>query len=139
MTVIEIEDLAYRGEELPRELNYPETLLFMMFRSLYEFARWSKMNREQGKREKQRILRLYENERRIRDFDEKLTACHVKLIKDSELAKTACRKNPTPENALRLCDILDGLLRLPEEPGQNVQTFGNLNARTRAGPGCADT
>lgn len=117
MTVEQIEDLAFRGEELPKELDSTEMLLFLMFRSLYEFARWSKMDQEQGRREKMRILRIFEKERRARDFEQKLTKIHVKLIKDSELLKAACRKEPTPENAIRLCNALDGLLKLPDDTG----------------------
>ena len=31
------------------------------------------------------------------------------MYKDTELAKAAVRKDPSPENAIRLCNVLDGL------------------------------
>ena len=48
----------------------------------------------------------------IDPFADKLTRHHVRVLKDSEAARSAYRKNPTPENALRLCDVLDGLERM---------------------------
>lgn len=132
------EQAAMNGELMPEGLTGAEQCAYQAIAYLYARFRLKTIDRERGHAEKSMIRAEMQRRKDADAYDSRLTACHVKLIKDSELAKTACRKNPTPENALRLCDILDGLLRLPEEPGQNVQTFGNLNARTRAGPGCAD-
>lgn len=44
-------------------------------------------------------------------FDRKVTDYHVRLIRAVELAVCVCRKDPTPENAIRLCDVIDGLER----------------------------
>lgn len=42
-------------------------------------------------------------------FGEKLATQRSAILRGTELAKTACRTNPTPENAVRLCNVLDGL------------------------------
>ena len=51
----EIEDMAFRGGELPKDLGYGDTLMFLMYRNLYDFARRVQMDSDQGKREKARI------------------------------------------------------------------------------------
>lgn len=42
-------------------------------------------------------------------FQGRLANHHSRILRDTEAAKTACRKDPTPENAMRFCDVLDGL------------------------------
>ena len=41
--------------------------------------------------------------------EQRLTTYHVKVIRETEAAKNAFRKDPTPANALRLCNAMDGL------------------------------
>ena len=55
----ELEDLAFHGEELPNGLPFPQELLFLKFRYLYQYAKLAQMLPEQGKREKQKILEAY--------------------------------------------------------------------------------
>lgn len=55
----ELEDIAFRGEELPKGLPFHQELLFLKFRYLYQYARLSQMPVAQGKREKQKILEAY--------------------------------------------------------------------------------
>lgn len=52
--------------------------------------------------------------RREWEFDARLTAHHAAVTKATEILKAKVRKNPTPENAILLCDALDGLLKNPE-------------------------
>ena len=47
----ELEDLAFRGAELPKGLPFPQELLFLKFRYLYQYAKITQMQPEQGKRE----------------------------------------------------------------------------------------
>lgn len=54
-----LEDLAFRRQEMPKGLTYPEQLLFLRFRFLYAYAGMIRMDPEQGKREKQEILVSY--------------------------------------------------------------------------------
>ena len=106
MTIDEIEDLAFNGAPLPEHLNEPNTLLFLMFRNLYDYAKRSQMPREQGKREKQRILKLYENAL----YKDKLSYHHVKVIKDTESALETYFKAPSIENADKLAEAFEGVL-----------------------------
>lgn len=55
----ELEDLAFHGAELPKGLPFPQGLLFLKFRYLYQYAMLVRMPPEQGKREKQEILNAY--------------------------------------------------------------------------------
>lgn len=61
----EIEDLALAGAELPDGLNAAEQLLFLQFRYLYRYARLVGMPKEQGRKEKSRLLREFQK----RSFD----------------------------------------------------------------------
>jgi len=101
-TADEIEDLAYNGAPLPEDLSTGETLLFLMFRSLYEYARQTHMDPEQGRREKLRILQ--QCKRHLLDD------LYVKYVADlnmnTEQARTAYRKAKTKEEALAAADRL---------------------------------
>lgn len=55
----ELEDLAFRGAELPTGLPFHQGLLFLKFRYLYQYAKIVQMPLEQGRREKQEILNAY--------------------------------------------------------------------------------
>ena len=59
-----------------------------------------------------------ELKRRIAEdnFRDDLIYHHERLDRLSGSARALCRKHPTPENAVRLCDILDGLCR--EDPAR---------------------
>ena len=101
-TCDEIEDLAFEGAELPQDLNYGETLLFLMFRALYEYARSTHMNSDQGIREKQRIL--FQCKRYLLDADYAKYAAERTLR--MEQAMRDYRKAQSPEEALRAANKL---------------------------------
>ena len=73
------------------------------------------ISRDRAAAEKQRVRVQWEKTTGAMEFDRKLTAHHVEVLRNTEAAKTACRKNPTPENALRLCNAIDGLPPLDME------------------------
>ena len=52
----ELDRMAWRGEEIPRELSYSDTLYYIMTRSLYGYYRTQQPDAEQGRREKQKIV-----------------------------------------------------------------------------------
>ena len=72
--------------------------------------------------ENQRLRRAWEQARESEAFERKLCAYHTRLIRGVERAACRCRKEPTAENALYLCDVLDGIER-PEvdESGRSGQ------------------
>lgn len=106
MTPEEIEDLAFAGAPLPERLDTPDTLLFLMFRNLYDYAKQTQMPREQGAKEKQRILRLYEQYR----FDDKMRLHHVQVIKGTERALSDYMREPSLENADKMVEAFRGFL-----------------------------
>ena len=85
----ELEDLAFHGAELPKGLPFPQELLFLKFRYLYQYAKLARMPPEQGKREKQEILNAYV----IDKANDALYRQCTKLWKNVEAAATAVRKD----------------------------------------------
>lgn len=104
--IAEIEDKAFRGEELPGGLRYPEQLLFLRFRCLYDYAKSVHMPPEQGKREKQKILEQYIFDAVNSDLLDRT----ARMWKATEEARCAYRKDRTLENADKLLARLDGEL-----------------------------
>lgn len=94
--VAEIEDLAFRGAELPDGLQYPDELLFLKLRYLYAYAQMIQMSPEQGKKEKNKILDAY----RVDSFmNEQLNAA-VRLWKNVELVTAEIRKSELKDQPL---------------------------------------
>lgn len=85
----ELEDKAFRGEELPKGLSFPDQLLFLRFRYLYAYARVANLSPEQGKREKQEILQTYLSDY----FNAFVYQDVVKLWKEAEAASSAIYKD----------------------------------------------
>ena len=51
----------------------------------------------------------WDKAKRMAEFEHKLSFFQARMYRDTELAKTAVRKDPSPENAIRLCNVLDGM------------------------------
>lgn len=89
-----LEDLAFRRQEMPKGLTFPESLLFLRFRFLYAYAAMTQMDPEQGKREKQEILAAY-----IGDLaNHRLYLGCSDMWKRTEAAANAIRKDPEVYN-----------------------------------------
>lgn len=97
------------GAELPDGLSLPDQMAYTALRNIYWSHRERRLSREQAAFEKNKLRRAWEKAKSAEAFDRELTERHVWQIKAQEAAVCACRKNPTPENALRLCDVVDGL------------------------------
>lgn len=102
---------AMRGEEIPGGLGLADTAAYTALRDIYERFRGKRMGREQAVREKRVVLRTWEQAREAEALERKLLDYHVRLIRGTELAIIRCRKDPTAENALYLCNVLDGFER----------------------------
>ena len=100
---------AMHGETLPEGLSLPDQMAYTCLRNIYSLYYNKIISRDAAAAEKQRVRVQWEKAVSTMEFDRKLTAYHVRVIRDTEAAKTACRKNPTPENALLLCNVLDGI------------------------------
>lgn len=102
MTPEELEDLAYRRQTMPELRSQAEVLLFLSFRSLYDFASKTGMPMEQGKREKAQILEAF----RINKFLEELQESTNEMWKDLEFAAADYNKEPSVDNADKIMKIL---------------------------------
>lgn len=105
------ERAAMNGDEMPDGLSLPDQMAYTAMRNVYDAYHKKILSRDMAAAEKQKIRREYEQARDSWQFCDKLAKHHSKVMHDTESVKTACRKNPTPENAIRLCNVIDGIDR----------------------------
>lgn len=98
MTPEELEDLAYNGRPMPDLRSQAQCLLFQAFRNLYDYAKRVRMTPEQGRREKQEILKAYEINKFLEDMQEQTN----QMWKRIEIAASEYRKAPSVKNADKL-------------------------------------
>ena len=98
------EKIAMAGGELPKGLEYPDQILFLELRLLYESYKKKMIDRETATREKIELLRTYEAHKVV----DKMGKEWVDIIRLTELARADYRKNPCHENAMRLIDVIEG-------------------------------
>lgn len=124
MDLKELEKLAAAGAELPDGLTTGEQMLFYALRGLYHDFRSGAVNRERGKREKQRIFDAY----RQVEFQEKLWEDTQKLRKrvQREIGSLHLCDCPTCRKVGR---VFDGLER--SDPPEDVKELQTLNDKLR--------
>ena len=115
------EQEARRGQPVPGGLPLADHMAYITLRGIYQQFYSGQINQEQAGVEKQQLWQEWTRAKETETFDKKLTDYHVRLIRGVEQAVTRCRKEPTPENALYLCDVLDGFERPEEGEGNAVQ------------------
>ena len=108
------------GEELPEGLPLPDQMAYTCLRNIYSMYYNKTISRDRAAAEKQRVRVQWEKAVSTMEFDRKLAAHHVQVIRNTEAAKTACRKDPTPENVLRLCNVLDGIGEMEKQHEGNL-------------------
>jgi len=102
---------AMKDLPMPEGLAPVEQMGFQALRQVYRSYYSKVLTVEAAAREKRLIVLAVHDAQATEAFQNQLAQHHAQILRDTEAAKTACRKDPTPENALRLCDVLDGLLR----------------------------
>ena len=113
----ELEDLAYQGAALPEDLSVGETLIFLMFRSLYEYARQTRMPQDQGKREKERIL----SQCKRYVMDDLFFKYVAELNQRTEQARAAYRKAQTDAERLAAAEaLIVAIDKIPVRPPYEV-------------------
>lgn len=100
---------AMQGAEMPDGLSIYDQMAYISMRTLYHDYREKRLDRATASAEKRRIFGVWNKAKRTAEFERKLSFFHARLHKGTEGAKIAVRKNPSPENAIRLCNVLDGL------------------------------
>ena len=83
----ELDRMAWRGEEIPRDLSYSDTLYYIMTRSLYGYYRTQQPDAEKGRRDKQKIL---EAVRKFQGAHNCAISCG-ELMRDTGAARAAYR------------------------------------------------
>lgn len=107
---------AMQGAEIPEGLSMCDQMAYISLRTLYHDYHEKRLDRATASAEKRRIFGAWDKAKRTAELERKLAFFHARLYKDTEMAKTAVRKDPSPENAIRLCNVLDGLEKYrPEE------------------------
>lgn len=98
------ERLAMAGEEMPKGMDYPDQILFLQLRLLYDSYKKGIITRDQATQEKVDLLREYQAHKII----DKMGKEWVDQIKRTELARAAYRKEKTIENADMLLACVEG-------------------------------
>lgn len=108
---------AMRGAELPDGLLLYDQMAYLSLRTVYRDYYEKRLDRAAASAEKRRIVAAWRRARDVAEFQRKLALFSARVFKDTEAAKTAVLKNPTPENAIRLCNVMDGIERGGEAGG----------------------
>ena len=98
---------AMAGNEMPKGLEYPDQILFLELRLLYDSYKRKLIDRETATREKVELLRTYESHK----IADRMGKEWVDQIKRTELARSAYRKEKTIQNADKLVSFLEGAKR----------------------------
>lgn len=106
-----------RGAEMPDGLELADQMAYTALRNIYAAYRDKRLTRDQAASEKRKLRWEYDKAKKAAEFGAKLMKHQVTQIMATSPAMCAVRKNPTPENAIRLCNILDGLERPKIEGG----------------------
>lgn len=107
---------AMRGAEMPDGLSLYDQMAYLSLRTLYHDYHEKRLDRATASVEKRQIVGAWQRAKDTAEFQRKLAFFSARVFKDTEAAKTAVRKNPSPENAIQLCNVMDGLERYrPEE------------------------
>ena len=99
---------AMHGEELPAGLDYPDQVMYMQLRLLYDSLKKGIVDRETGTREKKELLKQYQ----LYKYNWETGNRWAEAWRASEQARIEYRKNPTQENADKLLQSLDGMDRV---------------------------
>lgn len=98
------EKIAMSGGDMPKGLEYPDQILFLELRLLYDSYRRKMIDRDKATQEKVELLRTYEAHKIV----ERMGREWVDQIKRTELARATYRKERTLENADRLIECVEG-------------------------------
>lgn len=98
------EKIAMAGGEMPNGMEYPDQILFLELRLLYDSYKKRLIDREGATREKVQLLKVYEAHKIVDRMAKEL----VDQIKLTELARANYRKEKTIENADKLIACIEG-------------------------------
>ena len=100
---------------MPDGLSLYDQMAYLSLRTLYHDYHEKRVDRVMASAEKRRIVGAWQQAKATAGFQRKQALFRAQMFKDTEAAKTAVRKDPSPENAIRLCNVLDGLEKYSPE------------------------
>lgn len=98
------EKIAMAGGEMPKGLEYPDQILFLELRLLYDSYKRKLIDRDAATREKVELLRVREAHKIVDNMGKEW----VEQIKKTETARANYRKYRTLENADLLVLAIEG-------------------------------
>lgn len=98
------EKIAMSGGEMPKDMEYPDQVLFLELRLLYDSYKRKLIDRDTATQEKVELLRTYEAHKIV----DKMGKEWVDQIKRTELARAEYRKDKNIENADKLLACVEG-------------------------------
>jgi hypothetical protein len=98
------EKIAMSGGEMPKGLDYPDQILFLELRLLYDSYKRKLIDRDRATQEKVELLRTYEAHKIV----DKMGKEWVDQIRRTELARADYRKDRTIESADKLLACVEG-------------------------------
>lgn len=98
------EKTAMVGGEMPKGLEYPDQILFLELRLLYDSYKRKLIDRDAATQEKVELLRTYEAHKIV----DRMGKVWVDQIRRTELARAEYRKDKTIENADKLLACVEG-------------------------------
>jgi hypothetical protein len=99
------EKIAMSGGDMPKDLEYPDQILFFELRLLYDSYKRKLIDRDTATQEKVELLRTYEAHKIV----DRMGKEWVDQIRRTELARAEYRKNKTIENADKLLACVEGV------------------------------
>lgn len=102
MFEIEYERKAMNGEEMPADLGWPDQVLFLSLRMLYEQYKKGIVSRDAASREKRELVNSYRIHKALNDLQEDTNNMWRKI----EIASDAYAKNPSVETADMLYEAI---------------------------------
>lgn len=98
------EKIAMSGGDMPKDLEYPDQILFLELRLLYDSYKRKLIDRDTATQEKVELLRTYEAHKIV----DRMGKEWVDQIRRTELARAEYRKEKTIENADKLLACVEG-------------------------------
>ena len=103
------EKQAATGQPMPDGLRLCEQRTYQAMAMLYARFNSKQISRECAADEKKKILLQLTKEYKEENFQDNLCYQNERMRRLSEIQRSMCRREPTPENTEKLLDVLDGL------------------------------
>lgn len=103
------ERAAAMGEPMPTCLPTAEQKAFQAIAYLYARFNIKSISRDQASEEKAHIKASLKDEIATENFKDNLAYQREMILRQSEMAKIAARKNPCAETCIALCDSIDAI------------------------------